>query len=184
MRQRPCGITFLGLIYLFLGGMSLLWSLVVTGFGGVSWLTGSLFGADSMAMSGGARAWVGALGIISAAIQLLAGFGLLALKRWGWALALIGVGLTVVQGVIGMFSGGLMAFCCGGFGVLLPFGILLYLLSPGVRSAFRRSGPPAAAEVYLSTETYPSTYPAPAASQPPTQREAQALPPPKPPAQP
>lgn len=178
MRQRPCGITALGLIYLFLGALSLLWSLIVFGFGSVSWLTGSLFGADAMASSGGANAWAGFLGLAAAFIQVVAAIGLLMLKRWAWVLAIIAVGVTVIQGMVGIFSGGLMAFCCGGFGVLLPIGILFYLFLPGVRAAFRRGGAPAASEVYLSSETYYTTYPAPPAPQPPAPPEPPTLSPP------
>jgi hypothetical protein len=135
MNQRPCGITVLGLFYLFLGGISILWSLFATGIASVSWLTGSLFGMPLIGSGGGV--WQGVLGIAAAVVQILAGIGLLGLKPWGWLLAVIGVGLTVLQGVIGMFGGGLMGFCCGGLGILLPLGVLFYLLTPRIRSAFR-----------------------------------------------
>lgn len=167
MNQRPCGITALGLVYLILGVLSLLWSLIVFGFGGVSWLTGSLFGANVMASSGGANVWAGALGILAAIVQVAAGIGLLALRPWAWVLALIAVAVTVIQGIIGMFSGGLAAFCCGGFGVLLPIAILAYLLSPGIRATFRRGGAPPPVEVYLSTDTFPTTDPEPPPLRPP-----------------
>ena len=45
MQQRPTGITILGLIYLGLGILSLLWSLFVFGFGGLTTTVGALFGA-------------------------------------------------------------------------------------------------------------------------------------------
>jgi hypothetical protein len=35
-----------------------------------------------------------------------------------------------------MFSGGLGAFLCGGLGLVVPAGILFYLMNPRVRGAF------------------------------------------------
>ncbi len=161
MKQRPCGITALGIIYLVLGGLSLLWSLIVFGFGGVTWLTGSLFGGSSAIATGGNHVLAGLLGLLSAGIQIIAAIGLLQLKRWAWVLALIAVGVTVIQGIVGIFSGGLMAFCCGGLGVLLPIGILLYLLAPGTRAAFYRRSTPAPisdpVDVYIASGFTPMT---------------------------
>ncbi len=37
---------------------------------------------------------------------------------------------------LGMFSGGFFVFCCGAFGLLIPGGIVFYLLRPHVRAAF------------------------------------------------
>jgi hypothetical protein len=44
----------------------------------------------------------------------------------------------VIGGVLGMFSGGLWTLCCGLFGLIIPAGILIYLLRPEVRKAFGR----------------------------------------------
>jgi hypothetical protein len=182
LRPRPCGITALGVVYLFLGGVSLLWSLIVFGFGSVSWLTGSLFGGSGMATSGGASVWAGLLGLLTAGIQIIAAIGLLQLKPWAWVLALIAVGVTVTQGILGMFSGGLAAFCCGGFGVLLPIGILTYLLSPGTRAAFQRGAAPDPVsdpiDVYIASGFTPMTE----SESPQSSPEPLSLPPPDEPA--
>ena len=45
MQQRPTGITILALVYILLAILSLLWSLFVFGFGGVTATFGTLFGA-------------------------------------------------------------------------------------------------------------------------------------------
>ena len=71
-----------------------------------------------------------------AAVQFVVAFGLLAVKRWAWILALVGVALTVIEGVIGMLTGGPFAFMCGTLGLIVPVIILIYLLRPSVRSAF------------------------------------------------
>lgn len=41
--KRPSGITVLGIVFLVLGVLSFLWSLLVFGFGGMSSLLSSLF---------------------------------------------------------------------------------------------------------------------------------------------
>ena len=77
------------------------------------------------------------MGIITAVVQCAVAFGLLAMKKWAWILALIGVGLTVVQGVISLFAGGPFGFMCGGLvALIVPVIILIYLLRPTIRGAF------------------------------------------------
>lgn len=136
MKQRPAGITLIVTLYFILGGLSLLWSGLVFGWGGLSSLFGSLFGAEQAQTYGETIAWSGFLGLINAVVQIVVAFGLLAMKKWAWILALIGVALFVFQGVVGTFGGGAFAFMCGSLGLILPVFILVYLLRPGVRSAF------------------------------------------------
>jgi hypothetical protein len=44
--------------------------------------------------------------------------------------------LNVVQGVAGLFVSGPIALMCGALGLLVPAGMLVYLLLPGIRKAF------------------------------------------------
>lgn len=136
-QQRPTGITIIAVISLILAGLSILWSLLVLGFGGLTGLTGSLFNAEQLAAFGGSAFVSGGLGILTAILQVIVAFGLLGLKRWAWVLALIAYGVTVIQGVAGLFGGGLGAICCGGLGLIVPVGVLIYLLRGNVRAAFR-----------------------------------------------
>ena len=136
MSNRPTGITLLAIVFFILGGLSLLWSLLVFGLGSASWITGTIFDATGMQSFGSTSTWQGFLGLVSATVQILVGIGLLGLKRWAWILAFFGVAITVVQGIIGIFGGGFFAFCCGILGLLIPAGILFYLLRPDVRKAF------------------------------------------------
>jgi hypothetical protein len=138
MHQRPSGITLLASIYVVLAVLSLIWSLLIFGVGGLSWLTGALFSADDLRSFGGGNTWAGFIGLISAVIQLLVAFGLFGMKRWAWLLAVLGALLTFAQGIIGMFGGGFFMFCCGAFGLIIPGAILFYLLRPHVRAAFGR----------------------------------------------
>ena len=135
---RPTGVTLLGIAFILLGLLSLFWSLLVFGFGAATGVVGTLFGDGVLATVGGAQTIQGIIGIIAAVIDLVVAYGLLALKRWAWLLALIGVGVNVVSGVLGLFSGGFVAICCGVIGLIIPAGIVFYLLQPEVRQAFGR----------------------------------------------
>jgi len=134
--KRPTGITIIAVAYILLAILSLLWSGLVFGVGGLSSLFGGLFGADNVAAFGTSNAWSGFLGIITAIVQIVVAIGLLSMKRWAWFLALVSVALTVVQGIVGIFGGGPFAFMCGILGLAIPLGILIYLLLPGIRRAF------------------------------------------------
>ena len=134
--KRPTGITIIAIVYIVLAILSLLWSGLVFGVGGLSSLVGGVFGAESVAAFGASTGWAGFVGIITAVVQFAVAFGLLAMKKWAWILALIGVGLTVVQGVVSLFAGGPFGFMCGGLALIIPVIILIYLLRPSMRSAF------------------------------------------------
>ncbi|MEJ2599154.1 MAG: hypothetical protein P8Z00_12520 [Anaerolineales bacterium] len=136
MGKRPAGITVIVILFFLLGGLSLLWSGLIFGVGGLSSLFGGLFGAEQITTYGQSTAWSGFLGLITASVQIVVAFGLLGMKKWAWILALVGAGLTIVQGVVGIINGGAFAFMCGSFGLVVPLMILVYLLSPGIHSAF------------------------------------------------
>jgi hypothetical protein len=136
MNKRPAGITMIVILFFLLGGLSLLWSGLIFGVGGLSTLFGSLFGADQMAAYGESTAWSGFVGVVIAIVQIVVAFGLLGMAKWAWTLALVGAGLTVIQGVVGIINGGAFAFMCGSIGLVVPLIILFYLLSPAIRTAF------------------------------------------------
>jgi uncharacterized membrane protein (DUF2068 family) len=136
MNQRAAGITLIAIIFIGLGILSLLWSGLVFGVGGLSSLFASIFNAESIAEFGTTSTWAGFLGILAAALQIVAGFGLLALKKWAWILALISIAVSIVQGLVGMFSSGLFIFLCGVFGLLIPIAMLIYLLRRDTRAVF------------------------------------------------
>lgn len=136
MEKRPTGISVLFWVYLILGIFSLLWSGMVLGIGGLNAFFGSIFGAENMAAFGKSNAWAGYFGIITAVVQIIVAFGLSSMKKWAWALALIGLALLLVQGLMGAFSGGLFALMCGSLGLIAPALILFYLLRKDIRAAF------------------------------------------------
>ena len=136
MKERPVGVSIIAMAYITLAILSLLWSGLVFGVGGLSSLFGGLFGAESVAAFGVSSGWSGFVGIITAIVQFVVAFGLLTMKKWAWGLALVGVALTVVQGIVGILGGGPFAFMCGILGLAIPVGILIYLLRPGIRQTF------------------------------------------------
>jgi hypothetical protein len=99
-------------------------------------------GALRLGAFGSQAALQGAIGLVAAIIEIIVGGGLLALKRWAWILAFLAIALNVVQGGLSVIGGGFLSICCGAFWLLIPLGILLYLLTPGVRRAFNPAPPP------------------------------------------
>ncbi len=136
MRQVPRGVKILAFVYIGLAILSILWSLLVFGVGGLTVMTASIFGADPAAGFGSAKMWAGIFGLAMAVLQLVVGIGLLTLKRWAWTLAVVVTGLTLAEGIVGMIGGGLIAFCCGGLGIVIPAGVIVYLFQGHVRKAF------------------------------------------------
>ena len=141
MKKRPTGISILFWVYLILGVLSLLWSGLVLGIGGLSTVFGGLFGMESVSDFGSTSAWSGYVGIITAVVQIIVAFGLASMKKWAWILAIIAVGLTILEGVIGIFGGGAFAFMCGSLGLIVPIVILFYLLRANIRAAFGVGNP-------------------------------------------
>ena len=141
MKKRPTGISILFWVYLILGILSLLWSGLVLGIGGLSTILGGLFGMESVSDFGSTSAWSGYVGIITAVVQIIVAFGLASMKKWAWILAIIAVGLTILEGVIGVFGGGAFAFICGSLGLIVPIVILFYLLKADIRAAFDVGNP-------------------------------------------
>jgi hypothetical protein len=139
MQKRPTGITVLFWIYLILGVLSLLWSSMVLGIGGLSALIGGIFGLETVSAFAGTSAWSGYVGIITALVQIIVAFGLASMKKWAWILAIIAAVLTVLQGILGILAGGMFAFICGSLGLIVPAIILFYLLRPDIRSVFNVS---------------------------------------------
>lgn len=141
MQKRPTGISILFWVYLILGILSLLWSGMILGIGGLSALFGGFLGLENVSDFGNSSAWSGYLGIITALVQIIVAFGLASMKKWAWVLAILGVGLTVVQGVVGIFAGGMFAFICGSLGLVVPAIILFYLMRTDIRAAFGVGNP-------------------------------------------
>lgn len=136
MKRRPTIITILAVAFILLGLLSFAWGLLVFGIGGMSALFGSVFGANNVSSFGASSSWTGFLHLLSGAVEIAAGIGLLTLKKWGWYIAVISVGLSVLQGLLGLFQGGIFAFMCGAIWLAVPGFILFYLLKIDTRKLF------------------------------------------------
>ncbi|MFN2118731.1 MAG: hypothetical protein ACK2U0_16230 [Candidatus Promineifilaceae bacterium] len=139
MKVRPLGITLLAIVFIALGLLSFLWSLLVFGVGGLNSLFSSIFTLSPQLSSG---LWSGVVGMLGGAVQLATGIGLLGIKRWGWYLAFLAIGLNVILGVLGLFSGGILACLCGTVGLIIPVAIVIYLIQPRIRDLFGIGAPP------------------------------------------
>ncbi|MDX1416825.1 MAG: hypothetical protein R3293_21665 [Candidatus Promineifilaceae bacterium] len=137
MNKRPLGITAIAIFFVVLSVISFVWSLVIFGVGGISSLLSGLFGIENMAAFATSNTWSGFFGIVASILQFVAAIGLLLLKRWAWYLAVLVVGVSVFQGVVGLFGGGLFSLLCGALLLILPLAVLLYLLSGRIRELFR-----------------------------------------------
>jgi hypothetical protein len=136
MKDKPAGVALVIILFFALGGLSLVWGLLVLGVGGLSAFFGNLFNLESVLSFGNSSAWSGFFNIIAGVFQIVVGFGLLGMQKWAWYIAVIGVALAVVQGILGLFGGGTFGFICGSLWLVVPIAVLVYLLTPGPRKAY------------------------------------------------
>ena len=76
---------------------------------------------------------VGVLFLLLAFTFAFAGVGWLKLRRWGWLLAVVIVGVQVLANFVSIFGGRLVE---GGVGLTVAGALLVYIIRPNVRSAF------------------------------------------------
>jgi hypothetical protein len=136
VKNRPTGITIIAFFFIILGILSLLWSGLVFGVGGLSAAFSGLIGAENINAAANSGVWSGFLGIIAAIVQIAVGVGLLRMSSWSWYLAVVAIGLSVVQGIVGMFGGNTFSLLCGALWLLIPVGVLVYLARASMRKRF------------------------------------------------
>jgi hypothetical protein len=49
---------------------------------------------------------------------------------------MLAVGISVVEGVLGIFGGGAFAMLCSVLWLLIPVAVLIYMVRPGIRELF------------------------------------------------
>jgi hypothetical protein len=128
--HRPLGVTILAILQL------------IAGLLGLCLPTIFLIGGTLVALLGPVGTMVGVLGILAGLVMLIGpllhlivAIGALSLRRWAWWLGLIATGVDVLGAALNIWNGaGLIA-------AILPVGfsllVFVYLLTPGVRQAFR-----------------------------------------------
>lgn len=130
LAERPFGITLLAILQL------------VAGLFGLCLPTVLLLGGLGVSLLGPAGAFIGVIGIVIALLMylgpllhLIVAYGALKLRRWAWWLGILATGVDVLGVVLNLWNG------AGAAAALLPavFSVLvfIYLLTPGVRQAFR-----------------------------------------------
>lgn len=127
-RARPTGITILAVLSAISGVLSIL--------AGLALLAGGAALAAAVAV-GGLFTIFGLVAIVVGALSLAFAYGAWMLLPWAWTLGiasqLIGIGVTVVQIVLGYQS-----ITGAVIGVAISLIILYYLDTPDVRRAFGR----------------------------------------------
>ena len=128
--HRPLGVTILAILQL------------IAGLLGLCFPTIFLIGGALLAFLGPAGTIFGVIGILAGLLMLIGPFlhlivayGALNLRRWAWWLGIIATGVDVLGAVLNAWNGvGLVA-------AILPVGfsliVFVYLLTPGVREAFK-----------------------------------------------
>lgn len=133
--QRPTGVTILAVLQILGGILSL-----VAGVGGL------FFGGLIVAAGGqaGEAAAVGPIlvgsaiaAVISGIIGLVAGFGLLMLKSWGWTLAIVFSALNILNNLVALVQGRNVAGAI--IGIVISGLILYYLNQHNVKRAFGKA---------------------------------------------
>lgn len=128
--HRPLGVTILAVLQLIAGLLGLCLPTVL------------LIGGTLVAFLGTVGTFVGALGILTGLIMLIGpllhlivAYGALNLRRWAWWLGIIATGVDVLGAALNVWNGaGLIAAAIPvGFSLI----VFVYLLTPGVRQAFR-----------------------------------------------
>lgn len=123
-RQRPTGITILGLLAVLNGAWNLFIALPAMGF--------------TMVFDGfNAGLASGVINVAQGVLWLAVGIGAFKLKPWVWILGILGAALAVVSVIWGIITGE-GAWFCGLFGLIVPGIILFYLTRPHVKAAFGR----------------------------------------------
>lgn len=133
MARRPVGVTIVAILAILAGAIGICWTITLSGFAAVGWLTGALFGAEGLQDWGNATL-VGAIaGVFSAVLSLVFGIGAWRLRPWAWWVGLIAMLISLVNPIIALFNGDIVP---GLFGLIIPGALLIYLLLPGTRQAF------------------------------------------------
>ena len=136
--KRPGGITILAVLAILSGVLGLMWACIALGFGSFANAfiapVGSFFGGSGQI---GRNAMYSGLGtLLGAAFWIAAGVGALYLKSWAWIVGVVAAGISSLSAILGLFTNGLGWICLTLPSLVLPIGILVYLLMPGVRKAF------------------------------------------------
>lgn len=124
--SRPTGVTIIAALYIISALI-----LIIEGLALAFLVTGIL------GLGGGLGLAAGLPVIIIGIIDLIIAWGLLSLKRWARIVAIIFAILSLISGLMGLFSPSLITLVMSLVTVIVNILILWYLFKPEVKSAFQ-----------------------------------------------
>lgn len=126
--SRPFGITILGILQLLAGLFGLcIPSLLLVGGSAASLLGLPVVGVPVLVIA--------LLMYIAPLLHFFVAYGAFNLRPWAWWLGFLAVGLDVLGVVLNLWNGGGAVAAAGP--ALFSILVFIYLLTPGVRRAFR-----------------------------------------------
>jgi hypothetical protein len=134
--QRPAGVFILAVLALIGGAFSIVWAMLLMGFGGLFALGGAIAGSGAAAAGGGATFFFGLVLAIDAVLYIAFAIGAFQFKQWAWVLGIIALSLSVLTHLANFTRG--TNHVGDVIGLLIAGLILYYLFTPAVRAAFRR----------------------------------------------
>lgn len=132
-RHLPWGVKILAAITILSGALHVLWGMLATGAGGVSWVAGLVTFTGDVRRWGGSTFGGGLLSLLVGIAQLIVGFALLRRSWWAWAAAALCALISLISPIVSLLHGELKAI----LGLIIPGLIFYYLLRRDVRDAFR-----------------------------------------------
>jgi hypothetical protein len=137
--KRPTGITILAILAIIGGILSFLGALALIAAGALV-AGGTLVanGTTYPASAGGPLIVLGVIFLVLGVLDIVVGIGFFRLSPWAWMLGIIlqGAGLVLAIAEIALKYATLNGEILG---MIISAGILVYLLTPGVRQAFGRA---------------------------------------------
>jgi hypothetical protein len=140
--SRPTGITILAILALFSGAFSILAGLGY--LAGAPLIPAAAIGTIAEDIAGPLKSIAMVLGVfwlVVGVAQLAFAYGAWTLKPWGWLLGLVIEGSSILLTfIVGIMAGNLVAtLTVSLIPLVVAIVIIVYLLSPSVRSAFGRA---------------------------------------------
>lgn len=133
--QRPMGVTIIAVLAIIGGVFGLCGGtvgIVGSGFGGI----GSILGFENL--HPGVLFWGSLLSLVIGVLDLVFGFGALALRPWAWILGVGLQALSLVENIISFIQGDGRVGAT--ISAIIAAVILAYLFSGTVQRAFGRTG--------------------------------------------
>jgi len=131
--QRPTGVTILAVLQLIGSALTLLMGISVVFLGGIIFASGVVTETPEAGGGGAVISGLGMVALILGVIGLIAGYGLFALKGWGWWLAILWTVLNIIHGIVTFFQDGIVISILS----LVISGLILYYLNKSnVKRAF------------------------------------------------